>query len=129
MKKRYLSFLFGIGLSVISMNAAIIKVAVNNPTPQTKVILKFLDSEKKEFAVDANGNGMIELRNFTPQYATLQYGNSTRTVYLDPKADVSMSFEGKRMWKAISFTGAGAAVNNYLNSGKLKQAYYEYFHL
>ena len=125
MNKRYLSFLFGMGLSVLSMNAAIIKVAVNNPTPKTKVILKFLDSEKKEFAVDANGNGMIDLKNFTPQYVTLQYGNSTRTVYLDPKADLSMSFEGKRMWKAISFTGAGAAVNNYLNSGKLKQAYYE----
>ena len=117
--------LCGIGLGIASANAAVIKVAITNPVPDAKVVLKFENNEKEEFTVDANGKGMIELNNFTAQYVTLQYGRSTRTLYLDPHMDLSMSFEGKRMYKAISFTGAGAAANSYLNSGKLAQASYQ----
>lgn len=94
---------------------------VTNPEDGIKAVLSFTENgDKKEVAIDATGNGTIEVKDFTPQYVLLQYGRARRTVYLDPTQNLTISFDGGEMWKAINFEGETAAVNSYLNTGKLK---------
>lgn len=119
MKKLSLIAMLGLGLSIAQVDAAVIKVKVTNQADD-KVVLTFDNKEKKEIIVDANGNGTIELNDFEPQYVKIQHGRGSRNLYLDPKKDLTMSFDGKTMWKNISFEGPGAQVNTYLNDGKLK---------
>lgn len=111
--------MLGLGLSMAQADAAVVKVKVTNQAGD-KVELVFSNKEKKEITVDANGNGSIELNGFEPQYVTVEHGRGSRNLYLDPKKDLTMSFDGKTMWKNISFEGPGAQINNYLNDGKLK---------
>ena len=49
---------------------------------------------------DTNGNGTIEINDFTPQYVLLQYGRARRTLYLDPVQDLIISFD----FKATSYS-------------------------
>lgn len=115
--------MLGLGLSIASAEAAVIKVKIANKVGD-KVVLTFNNKEKQEIAVDADGNGTIELNNFEPQYVLMQYERGRRTLFLDPQQDLSMSFDGKTMWKNISFEGAGAQINTYLNSGELRAIEY-----
>lgn len=119
MKKLSLIAMLGLGLGIAQVDAAIVKVKVTDKGGD-KVVLTFNNKEKKEITLDANGNGTIELNDFNPQYVLMQYDRGRRTLYLHPKKDLSMSFEGKTMWKSISFEGPGAQVNTYLNNGNLK---------
>lgn len=123
MKKLSLIAMLGLGLSMAQADAAVVKVKVTNQAGD-KVELVFSNKEKKEITVDANGNGSIELNGFEPQYVTVKHGRGSRNLYLDPKKDLTMSFDGKTMWKSISFEGPGAQINNYLNSGKLRAIEY-----
>lgn len=94
---------------------------VTNSEDGIKAVLSFTENgDKKEVAIDATGNGTIEVKDFTPQYVLLQYGRARRTLYLDPTQNLTISFDGGEMWKAINFEGETAAVNSYLNTGKLK---------
>lgn len=119
MKKLSLIAMLGLGLSIAQADAAVIKVKVTNQAGD-KVVLTFNNKEKKEITVDADGNGTIELNNFEPQYVSIKHGRGSRKLYLDPQQDLSISFDGKTMWKSIAFEGPGAQVNTYLNSGKLR---------
>lgn len=121
MRKKDFLFLLGIGASIVTVNASTIKISVTNQDASEKVVLTFANKEKKEITLDAAGKASVTLTDFEPQYVKLQYGRASRLLYLDPSQDLSMSFDGESMWKAISFTGAGASVNTYLNNGKLKQ--------
>ena len=106
--------------TIAEADASKLTFKVTNPTERAKAILSFtLTGDKKEVAIDATGNGTIEVNDFAPQYVTLQYGRSSRTLYLDPKQDLTISFDGKELWKAIKFEGAATAINNYLNANKL----------
>lgn len=94
---------------------------VTNPAEKAKVILTFGQSgDQKEVIIDAAGNGTIEINDFVPQYVTMQYARGRRTIYLDPKQDLTLSFDGASMWKSTNFEGEAAAINTYLGSGKIK---------
>ena len=71
-------------------------------------------------AIDAAGNGNIEITGFTPQYVTMQYTRGRRTLYLDPNQDLTLSFDSDNMWRNTTFEGAGAAINTYLGSKELQ---------
>ena len=102
------------------VQAAKLTFKVTNPDEKAKVILTFGQSgEQKEVTIDAAGNGSIEINNFVPQYVTMQYTRGRRTLYLDPKLDLTLTFNSADMWKATTFQGPGAAINTYLGSGKI----------
>lgn len=103
------------------VQAAKLTFKVTEPDEKAKVILTFGQSgEQKEVAIDAAGNGSIEISDFAPQYVTMQYTRGRRNLYLDPKQDLTISFNSANMWKATTFEGPGAAINTYLGNGKLK---------
>ncbi len=68
MNGKYLSFLLGISLGVVSVNAANIKVSVSNAVDMNKVVLTFSDNLKKEILLDSDGKGSLEVDGFVPQY-------------------------------------------------------------
>lgn len=110
-----------LGTSFTGAQASNLTFRVTNPEEGVKVTLAFTETkDKKEVSIDTDGKGTIEVKDFTPQYVLLQYGRARRTVYLDPAQDLTISFNGEEMWKAINFEGAAAAVNTYLNTGKIK---------
>lgn len=107
--------------SLIEVQASKVTFKVVNPEDGVKAILSFTENgNKKEVAIDATGNGTIEVNDFAPQYVLLQYGRARRTLYLDPAQDLTISFNGGEMWKSINFEGTAATVNTYLNTGKIK---------
>lgn len=85
----------GLALSTFTATeAAKLTFKVTNPNEKVKVRLTFSQSgEQKEVAIDAAGNGNIEITGFTPQYVTMQYTRGRRTLYLDPNQDLTLSFE------------------------------------
>ena len=103
----------GLALSTFTATeAAKLTFKVTNPNEKVKVRLTFSQSgEQKEVAIDAAGNGNIEITGFTPQYVTMQYTRGRRTLYLDPKQDLTLSFDSDNMWRNTTFEGAGAAIN------------------
>ena len=76
----------GLALSTFTATeAAKLTFKVTNPNEKVKVRLTFSQSgEQKEVAIDAAGNGNIEITGFTPQYVTMQYTRGRRTLYLEP---------------------------------------------
>ena len=62
----------GLALSTFTATeAAKLTFKVTNPNEKVKVRLTFSQSgEQKEVAIDAAGNGNIEITGFTPQYVT-----------------------------------------------------------
>ena len=112
----------GLALSTFTATeAAKLTFKVTNPNEKVKVILTFSQSgEQKEVAIDAAGNGNIEITGFTPQYVTMQYTRGRRTLYLDPNQDLTLSFDSDNMWRNTTFEGAGAAINTYLGSKELR---------
>lgn len=91
----------GLALSTFTAaEAAKLTFKVTNPNEKVKVILTFSQSgEQKEVAIDAAGNGNIEITGFTPQYVTMQYTRGRRTLYLDPNQDLTLSFDSDNMWR------------------------------
>lgn len=83
----------GLALSTFTATeAAKLTFKVTNPNEKVKVRLTFSQSgEQKEVAIDAAGNGNIEITGFTPQYVTMQYTRGRRTLYLDPNQDLTLS--------------------------------------
>ena len=63
----------GLALSTFTAaEAAKLTFKVTNPNEKVKVILTFSQSgEQKEVAIDAAGNGNIEITGFTPQYVSI----------------------------------------------------------
>ena len=74
----------GLALSTFTATeAAKLTFKVTNPNEKVKVRLTFSQSgEQKEVAIDAAGNGNIEITGFTPQYVTMQYTRGRRTLCL-----------------------------------------------
>ena len=93
-----------LGISFTEAEASKLTFKIANPDDGAKTVLSFTETgEKKEVEIDATGNGTIEINDFTPQYVLLQYGRARRTLYLDPVQDLTISFDGGAMWKAINF--------------------------
>lgn len=109
------AFMFAL---VVSAQAGKYTFKVTNPVDGAKLTLTW-NADGMQKTVDLlNGEGSIEVKNFQPQYVTLKYGRSSRTLYLDPAKDLNVSFDGKTLYKQIDFTGEGMDVNNYLNHTK-----------
>lgn len=123
-KMRTLKSIMVLGLALSTFTAteaAKLTFKVTNPNEKVKVRLTFSQSgEQKEVAIDAAGNGNIEITGFTPQYVTMQYTRGRRTLYLDPNQDLTLSFDSDNMWRNTTFEGAGAAINTYLGSKELQ---------
>lgn len=109
----------------MSIDAAILTFKVANATAGDKAVITLSDKTRHEAVVDAAGNATLEINGFEAQYATMRYGRAQKTLYLDPEQDLTLIFDGKTPWKAISFEGEGATVNSYLNSGKFKAVGYQ----
>lgn len=107
------ALLFAVALSA---QGAKYTFKVTNPLAGAKLTLQLNGNGEVKTVELTNGEGTIEWNGFTPQYATLRYGRPARTLYLDPAQDLTVSFDGKTLGRAVSFEGAGAAVNNYLNN-------------
>lgn len=114
MDKRFL--ISGICLSMaVSMNAARYTFNITQPVKDAKLTITLNADGTDKTVTLVNGKGSTIITNFKPQYATIAYGNTSRTLYLEPDKDLTISFDGKTFNKAITFTGKNAAVNNYLN--------------
>lgn len=79
-----------------------------------------LGKESNEVVIDSAGTGVVEFKDVEPQYVLLKYGRSTRPLFIEPAKDLTISFNGKEMWKEIGFEGKNADKNQYLNDRKLK---------
>lgn len=99
----------------LSAQAGIYTFKVTNPQEGQKLTLTWNADETQKTIELVNGEGRVERNDFQPQFATLKYGRSVRTLYLDPAQDLQVSFDGETMYKQISFTGEGAKVNDFLN--------------
>ena len=112
----------GLALSAFTTaEAAKLTFQITNPYETAKVVLTFAQSnEQKEIAIDAAGNGSIEITDFAPQYVTMQYTRGRRTLYLDPNQDLTLSCDRDNLWRNTTFEGAGAAINTYLGSKELQ---------
>lgn len=114
MDKKFL--IFGSCLCMaVSMNAAKYTFNITQPVKDAKLTITLnADGTEKNIAL-VNGKGSTVISGFKPQYATITYGQNTRTLYLEPNKDLAISFDGKTFNKTITFTGKETAVNNYLN--------------
>lgn len=102
----------------VSAQAGKYTFKVANPVDGAKLTLTW-NADGTQKTIDlVNGEGSIEVNDFQPQYVTLKYGRSGRTLYLDPAKDLNVSFDGKTLYKQIDFAGEGVDVNNYLNHTK-----------
>ena len=71
-------------------------------------------------AIDAAGNGNIEITGFTPQYVTMQYTRGRRTLLSGSQSRPYLVIRQCNMWRNTTFEGAGAAINTYLGSKELQ---------
>lgn len=109
----------------LSAQAGIYTFKVTNPQEGQLLTLTWNADETQQTIELINGEGRVERNDFQPQFATLKYGRSVRTLYLDPAQDMQIAFDGEAMYKQISFTGEGAAVNNFLNQTKFAKLTYD----
>lgn len=122
------SFALGLLLtSFIAAEASVITFKITKPTAKTDVVIQLASNdEQKSVKINTKGEGRIEI-NGESQYANLVYKKSKRLIYLDPKLDLTISFDAENLDKKISFNGANAVINTYLNDGKLKTMSYDDF--
>lgn len=74
----------GLALSTFTATeAAKLTFKVTNPNEKVKVRLTFSQSgEQKEVAIDAAGNGNIEITGFTPQYVTMHNTHADAVLFI-----------------------------------------------
>ena len=109
----------------LTAQAGIYTFKVTDPQEGQKLTLKWNADNTEKTVELVNGEGTVERNNFQPQFVTLKYGRSVRTLYLDPAQNLQIAFDGESMYKQISFAGEGAKVNNYLNQTKFAKVSYE----
>ena len=100
----------------VSAQAGKYTFKVTNPVEGAKLTLTWnADGTEKTVAL-TNGEGVIEVNGFNPQYVQMKYGRSSRTLFLEPDKDLQVSFDGETFYKNVDFAGDNAAVNRYLNT-------------
>lgn len=108
-------------LSSFHCNATKLSVQISNYATGSKLTAIFGESEKQEIPIDKTGKGVLNFSNFKTGYVTLMYGPNSRTLWLDPKQDLSLSFDHQSFYKQITFGNSLAAINHYLNARKLPE--------
>lgn len=110
----------------IATKASVVTLKIKNPQKDEKATLIYdANGEKEEMTFDYAGIGRIEIFDLYPQYATLVYKKTTRTIYIDSKQDLTVFIDGNTPEGIISFEGKNAEINTYLNSGKIKTLPYD----
>lgn len=116
-----LILLTGIALfGAMHINASIIKFSIANAGENSSLIINFNNTGEKEIVtLDASGKGELKVKNNVAQYAFMQFRRTSRRLFLDPKSDLTITFDANSYSKSVSFQGEGKDINNYLNTGKI----------
>lgn len=102
-------------LSSAAGEAMDLKVKIANRASKGNVNV-YLDGKRNVVEIDENGNGVLKLDGFKPQYATIQYGRNSQSLYLEADKDLMVSFSEPQMDETIAFEGPNAPINKWLSS-------------
>lgn len=117
-----LKFIGAIALIATAWSAAdasVVTFKVKNADKSTKVMLVLNTTQKPEpLSFDDKGVATYQFNLAQSDYADLYLGRERKMIFLDPKVDLTVSFDVNTFQNSIQFTGTTAPANNYLNSGK-----------
>lgn len=105
----------------ICANATKLSVQISNYLVENKVVIRFEGSVEKVISIDKAGKGQLEFSDFAVGYATLSYGPYSRKLWLDPKQNLSLSFDNGSFMQQITFGESLAGINGFLNNSKLQE--------
>lgn len=113
-------FLAGILIPFIGLHASQLTLRINNFQPKSNAGIIFPGEEEiTPISVNKAGEGTFNLDKKPAGYATLMYGTYYfRTIWVDPVHDLTISFDSASFKDKVSFEGANAAINNYLNNNE-----------
>lgn len=77
--------------------------------------------EEQEIVVDGTGVGTLSLKDRKQGYASLYYGPYSRLIWVDPKSDMVIAFDGSTFANEVTFEGPTAQINDYLNKSELQE--------
>lgn len=111
-------FLAGVLIPFIGLHATQLTVQINNHQPKNEVSIIFPGRENASVInIDNTGKGSIKLDNEPTGYALLSYATYYfRTIWVDSRHDLTVSFDSASFNDKVSFEGADADINNYLNN-------------
>jgi len=119
-KLKFIGVIALIATACSSVNASVVTFKAKNADKGTKAMLVLSATQKPEsLSFDDKGIATFKFNNAQGEYAELYFGKQRKTLFLDPKADLTVSFDVNTFQDAIQFVGATAPANNYLNSGKI----------
>lgn len=104
----------------MGLQAARLTVYISNFQPKNEVGI-FFPGEEEITPININkaGEGMFSLDKKPAGYATLMFNTYYfRTIWIDPDHDLSIFFDSASFQKKVSFAGANADINNYLNNNE-----------
>src|SRR5690554_2542162 len=107
-------------LSSCSETEKWLDVQITNHIEDYEVVLIKSGADNQEILIDDNGVGKLSLKNMEKGYASIYYGPYSQLLWLDPDSDISLSFDGENFAKEVSFEGATAQINYYLNKSELQ---------
>lgn len=102
-------------LSSAAGEAMDLKVKISDRSSKGSVYV-YLDGKRSSVEIDENGNGTLKLEGFKPQYATFQYGRTSKNLYLEADKDLMISFTDPKLDETIAFEGPNAPINKWLSS-------------
>lgn len=103
-----------------SADASVVTFKAKNADKSTKAMLVLSTTQKPEtLSFDDKGIATFKFNNAQGEYAELYLGRQRKMLFLDPKADLTVSFDVNTFQDAIQFVGTTAPINTYLNSGKI----------
>lgn len=118
-----LKFIGAIALLATAWSAAdasVVTFKAKNADKSTKAMLVLNAAQKPEpLSFDEKGVATFQFNNAQSEYAELYLGRQRKLIFLDPKADLTVSFDVNTFQDAIQFVGTTAPINTYLNSGKI----------
>ena len=82
----------------VSAQAGKYTFKVTNPVEGAKLTLTWSADGTEKTVTLTNGEGVIEVNGFNPQYVQMKYGRSSRTLFLEPDKDLQVSFDGETFY-------------------------------
>lgn len=109
-------------LFALNTNAEKITIHILNHSDKKELSLNFPEAGEQKILIDKDGNGQLDVSKFPSGYVLMTYGMALRTLWLEPEKDLSLSFDGSTFHRNVTFAGALAPINSYLNDGQLIEA-------
>lgn len=123
MKKLSKTLLVGaLFIFALHTSAAKINIHILNHSDKKELSLSFSEAGEQKIFIDKAGNGELDISKFPSGYAIMTYGGGLRTLWLEPDKELSLSFDSSKFHRSVTFTGALAPINSYLNDGRLTEA-------